>query len=227
MLNKNNLEKSILISLTGSKERDWQSKLKEIEQLKIKRIALFLEIFDKKQRPKIYQALLNSVIKEIPLVHIKDDMTNKDLRFLQENYKTKCFNIHENHFKLLNKWKGFYKYLYLEMNYDNIVNQYVKVKKIGGFCVDLSHFKAAQDRDTIEFDYINKRKDIHRYFKCNHLNGYDFTKKIDLHTVINVKQFDYLKTLPAYLYGQYIGLEVFNSIKEQLKFKKYIINLLK
>lgn len=57
-----NQKLNILMSVTGNEERHWQDKLKEIEVLKIKEVALFLEIFEKEQREKIYKALLKSKI---------------------------------------------------------------------------------------------------------------------------------------------------------------------
>ena len=83
MVKNKNWQNRILVSITGSTDKDWQNKLKEIEQYKIKKIALFLEIFRKKsQRQRIYQFLLGSCIKEIPLVHISDDMDKDELKFL-------------------------------------------------------------------------------------------------------------------------------------------------
>ncbi len=224
---KKRLNKRILVSITGRKQRDWNSKLEEIKRYKIKKIALFLEMFNKEERKLIYQALFLSNIKKVPLVHIKNDMSKEELRFLKKNFKTKCFTIHESSFKDMDKWKGYYTRLFLEMNKDNRIPKDVDVSKIGGFCIDLSHFKCEQEMWSKEFLYIIKREKIHRYFKCNHLNGYDYDKNEDIHTITNLNQFNYLKTLPKFLFGKYIALETFNSIEEQLKFKEYITKLLK
>ena len=220
---------NVLLSITGCEEKDWQDKLKEIEVLKIKEVALFLEIFEKDQREKIYKSLLSSKIKSIPLAHIRHDMTKDELEFLKKNYKTKYFTIHERNFvdDEIEKWKGFYKNIYLEMNFDNFVSKKVKVEKIGGFCVDLAHFKVAMEKLSRDFEYVFKRKKIHKYFKCNHLNGWNSEKNVDMHTIHNLKDFDYLKTLPKFVFGNTIAFETFNSIKEQLEFKKYITELLK
>ena len=227
MLKQKDFAKRIFVSITGSTDKDWQSKLKEIEYLKIKEIALFLEIFrTRSQRDKICQALLKSCVKNIPLVHIRDDMAKEELSFLVKNFKTKCFTIHEDHFKILSQWQGFYQKLYLEMNYDNFINRLVDVSKIGGFCIDLSHFKAAEEKWSQEFAYIMQWQSVSHLFKCNHLNGYDYKKNQDLHTVRSLKEFDYLKTLPEFIFGDYIGIEVFNSIKEQIRFKRYLVKLL-
>lgn len=236
---KIDFNKRILVSITGKTEKDWQDKLNEINDLtgldgkKITEIALFLEIYpDRNEREKIYQALLKSCVRSIPLVHIRDDMTKNELIFLKKNFKTKYFTIHEINFQHndILKWRGFYKHLCLEMNYDNFVSKKVKVKNIDGFCVDLAHFKAGMERLNKDFDYVYKMKNPpaggKKYFDCNHLNGYDEKTNKDMHTIYDLKNFDYLKTLPKFVFGKIIALETFNSIKEQLKFKKYLVKLL-
>ena len=226
-MQKKDIGEKILVSITGTKESDWQSKLLEIEKLKIKRIALFLEIFSKEQRKKIYSALLSSGVKEISFVHAKNQMNIDEFEFLIKNFKTKYFNIHEYSFNYLKKWKGIHEKLLLELNYDDKIAKNVKINKIRGFCIDLSHFNASNERKSAEYFYVIKRKNLKKYFKANHLNGYSYSRKKDLHTINSLKNFDYLKKLPKFVFGEYIALEVFNSIKEQLKFKKYLIKILK
>ncbi len=227
MAKKNSFKKRILVSITGKTDREWQNKMKEINRLKIPRVALFLEFFNRTQKKKIYRALLRSQIKEIPLVHVRNDMTRDEFAFLIKNFGTRYFTIHEDGFKYLGKWQGFHKKLFLEMNYDGHIAGNVKVKKIGGFCIDLSHFKAAEERWKKDFQYILRRNKIHKYFGCNHLNGFSYKTNSDLHTVKSSKDFDYLKTLPKFLFGKVIALEVFNGITDQLKFKKYLEKFLK
>lgn len=223
----NSLSKRILLSITGRTSVEWKNKLLEIEKLRIKRIALFLEYYNFKERKKLYSTLLNSNIKSIPLVHIKNGMSKSELKFLVENYNSKYLTIHESSFKYLNEWKKYSKKLFVEFNYDNYIPPTVNIKKIGGFCVDLSHFKSSQTRFTKDFIYIMKKRKIKKYFKCNHLNGYSVKRKRDLHTPKSLGEFDYLKTLPKFVFGKYIAMEVFQPIKQQLKYKEYVIKLLK
>lgn len=222
---KSHFENRILPGITGEKDKDWQNKLNDLTKLKIEKVALFLERFDETQRKKIYRALLDTTVKKIPLCHIKNDMEIEELVFLESKFKTGYFAIHESGFGFLEKWKGFFKKLYLEMNTDNYVSPKVEVEKIGGFCVDLSHFKSAQTIWTKDFDYTYLRK-FKTQFACNHLNGYNTKSNTDLHTIKNVKDFDYLKTLPRFIFGKVIGLEINNNIIQQLKFKKYLAELL-
>jgi hypothetical protein len=220
-----NFQNKILLSITGEGSLDWANKLKEINELKIKKVAIFLERFDKKERDNLYRLLEKSCIKEIPFVHIRHDVSVKEIDFFIKKYKTKYFNIHEDHFKILDKWKGYWDKIYLEMNYDSNVDKDVKVRKIGGFCIDLSHFKASVAMGTQEAYYIYLRKNKIK-FACNHLNGYDSTKRKDKHIITGIKDFDYLTTLPKYIFGKLIAIEVDNTIKEQIKFREYLIKLL-
>ncbi|MEA3272640.1 MAG: hypothetical protein U9P90_03145, partial [Patescibacteria group bacterium] len=215
-----------LVSITGKNTKDWQDKLKEIEKYKLDEVALFLEWYERPEREKIYKAIEKSCIKKIPFCHARHDMEKEEFVYLSRQVWTNHFNIHEECFKNLEKWKGIYKKLYLEMNYDDFVPHAMKVKKIGGFCIDLSHFMASRERDTKDFDYVMERKNLHKLFVCNHLNGYDWKKKKDKHTITSLKDFDYLKTLPKFVFGKIIAIETYNSIKEQLRFKKYLEKML-
>lgn len=218
-------EKKVLLGITGEKDKDWQSKLKDLNKLQIKEAALFLEKFTQSQRKKIYRALLDSSLKTIPLCHIRNDMEVEELVFMEAKFKTRYFTIHENSFGFINKWKGFEKKLYLEMNMDDYVSEKVDIKKIGGFCVDLSHFEAALAAWTKDFEYTFSKKHSVK-FGCNHLNGYSNKKNSDVHYVKSLNDFNYLKTLPEFLFSKVIALEVDNNISQQIKFRKYLVGLL-
>ncbi|MCD6550303.1 hypothetical protein J7K24_02040, partial [bacterium] len=213
-MRKKDFSKRILVSITGYKDYHWKNKLKEIERFKISKIGLFLERFERGQRKEIYKALLASKIKEIPLVHIRNDMSRDELVFLVRNFGSRYLTIHEDSFDVMQKWRGFFKRLYLEMNTDNFVSRKVDVSRIGGFCVDLAHFKVEATKWSEEFVYIFERRAVSRYFACNHLSGYSFERNTDLHFPKKLKDFEYLKTLPEFIFGDVIGLEVDNSISQ-------------
>jgi hypothetical protein len=215
----------ILLSITGGENKDWQSKLEEINELGLDRVAVFLSRFDKKERDNFYRFLLKSSIKEIPFVHLKEDVTKEEIAFFVEHFKTRYFNIHEEHFKLLDNWQGYWDKLYLEMNYDSRITKDVEVKRIGGFCIDLAHFKAALARGAEEAYYIFLQKNKIK-FTCNHLSGYSPERREDIHLITDLKEFSYLSSLPKYVFGQVIALEVDNSIKEQMGFKECLNQLL-
>lgn len=221
------LSKKILLGITGKTPFQLQEKIIDLQKYKIKKAALFLEFLTKNQRIEVYNFLLGSNLKEIPFVHAKNDMSSSELKFLQKHFKTKFFNVHEDSLPYLSKWKGFYHKILIEFNYNNQMPKQLAIGKLGGFCIDLSHFKASETRWTKEFYYIVKKHKLHKLFKANHLNGYSSYKKKDLHTIKKLKEFDYLKTLPKFVFSKYIALETFNPIKQQIIFKKYIIELLR
>ena len=221
-----NLSKKIYLGITGRKEKDWRDKLLEIERLGIQEVALFLECYKTTQRKKIYKALEESCVKKIPLVRIRRDMGKWELKYLCDKYNNPCLTIHEDHFDRLRDWRGFYKYLYLEMNKDNFVSKKVDVERIGGFCIDFSHFKSAEEKWSREFEYTMQRRKKKGMFVCNHLNGYSYEKNTDIHLVDSLDQFEYLKTLPEFVFGDVIAIETWNSIKDQIKFKKHVLKLL-
>jgi len=72
-----NFADRIYLGIAGKKNLDWQSKLEEINQLKIKTATVFLEYFNKKERDNFYRLLLKSTIKNIPFVHLRDDISKE------------------------------------------------------------------------------------------------------------------------------------------------------
>jgi hypothetical protein len=225
-MDRKELEKRVIVSITGREKKEWQDKINEINYRKIKTAAVFLSAFPKEEKEGIYEALLSSCIKKVPLVHLRDDSTKQEIRFFINNFGTRGFTIHERDFAHLNRWDGFHKSLVLEMNYDNKVPKNVNLTRIGGFCIDLSHFKAACERGTKDLDFILKYKNIKKYFLFNHLNGYDYKKRKDVHVIKSLDQFNYLETLPKFIFGKVIAIETWNTIQEQLRFKKKIIPIL-
>src|SRR3989339_283528 len=131
------LSRKIVLGITNNFDGSWRNKLAEINKLKIKEAALFLEqVATKKERQEIYAKLEKSTIERIPLIHIRNNMQKDELSFLRQRYKKPHFTIHEDSFKYLDKWRGFHKNFFLELNYDNRLAEYVEINKIGGFCID-------------------------------------------------------------------------------------------
>ncbi len=219
-------EDRIILGITGDKDIHHIEKIEEVIKNKIDCVSLFLQYLPVQKREKIYKKIENSTIKEIPLVHIGKDIEKKELCFLFKKYKTRFFTIHESDFNILSKWRGFYKNLFLEMSTDNIVAKNVKVERIGGFCVDLAHYQKQKDRKTVDYQYVYDRRMKKSLFKCNHLSGYSKKEMMDLHYIKSEKDFDFLKNIPNFVFGEIMAIEVNNKIKEQIEFKKYITNLI-
>lgn len=217
----------ILLTIVGFTPAGCKRKIKQLENYKIKRCSLFLEFLSKKQKQKVYKYLLDSSIKEIPFCHARNDMSLKEFNFLKKKFKTKYFNIHTNSFQYLNKWKGIHKQLLVEFSFRNLIPARKDIEKIKGFCIDLSHFQAAKERGALEYNFIISYKKQPEKFIANHLNGYSKLFRKDIHYPTSKKQLNYLTDLPKFLFGKYIALEMFNSIKQQLEYKDYAYSLIK
>ena len=223
-MEKDDFLEKIFVSVTGAGD-GWRQKVDEINKFGITQVAVFIERFEKDERQKLYCALLASSIKKVPLVHFRHDAGIDEMDFFIKNFGTQFFNIHESCFDILNKWKGYWDKLYLEMNYDGQIAKNVDVSKIGGFCVDLAHLKAAITRGTDEAFYIISQKNKIKT-SSNHLSGYSPERDEDVHFVKNLKDFDYLPTLPKCAFGEVVAIEVDNYIADQLKFKDYCAKIL-
>ena len=93
--------KKILVGITGRNVKELKNKIIEADKFGIKEVSLFLTFLSPSEKKQIYDFLLKSKIKRIPLVHLRDDMKKEELIFLKKNFKTKYFNMHVNHFKYL------------------------------------------------------------------------------------------------------------------------------
>ncbi len=216
----------IILSITGDNFEECLAKIIELDKFKIEEAALFIQRLKKIERDKVYIALKKSDIKSIPLVHLRSDMSREEIEMLNKRYNVKYFTIHEDHFEVINNWQGFFKKMYLEMSTDDYVAKNVKVEKIGGFCVDLAHYKKQSVLNNQDYKYVYDRRNDLKLFKCNHLSGYDPKTNIDMHLVKSKKDFLYLKELPDFVFGNLIAFEINNSIKKQLSIKPYIESLI-
>jgi len=225
------LENKIFFGITATdvmRRRDhWKRQIEEVKKLKIKSVAIFPTSLDLSGRQEMYQMLEWAGILSIPLVHVREeDFSLQELDYLKKRFNVKWFNGHEYGSK--NFFQQFPRYrsqFLIELNYDNDIQIDIPIDKIGGFCIDLSHLKSAIARGAIEHKYV-LQKIGRNLIKANHLNGYSVKLKRDMHFINKLSELDYLQDLPTGVFSNVIGLEMENTILEQIKFKKYIIKLL-
>lgn len=223
-----NMEKiKILPGITTTKLSDWRAKIKEIKDLGIKEAALFLTCLDEKTREEFFSLIEKSGLEKAPHIHIKDGMSEKELRYLKERFKTQAFNIHPSNTKHAFHIVSieFDKMIFVE-NIGEVPSE-EELKKYAGLCLDFAHWENAKliDCETYKnFDQLVARYPI----GCAHISGIRREKKnnevwesYDDHWIEESSQLDYLKNYRAY-FPSLMSLEMENSIKEQLVFKQYI-----
>jgi len=216
----------LLFGITGASILEISHKLKELKRRKISKAGLFLTRLNKECRKKTYKLLEYSSIKSIPLVHIRNDMTLDELKYLNDTFKVQFFTIHVNGLNYLPKWKGFHKKLYLEFCMNSSVPSASSIRAIGGFCIDLAHYKRSERIRSGDYYFVNRLKNDKGLFACNHISGYSYRENRDLHNAGSSTDFEYLKEIPEFLLGKVAALEVNNTIREQVRFAKQICNYL-
>ena len=223
----------ILPTITTITLGAWKEKVKEVKKLKIKEIALFLTSLKQEERKELYQLLKETSVERIPFVHLRSDMEMWELDYLVDNYQTKVFNAHsEKKFPLSYNLDKYRNIIYIENTYDPLDEK--EIKEFAGICLDLSHLE--NDRIFRQEKYRHNIELIEKYpCGCSHISpGKNFAtlnKKNkswpeDPHDLKNLSELDYLKRYPLKYFGGFVAIEMENSIKEQLKIKDYIMNLL-
>ena len=86
--------KKILPGLTTITPGEWKNKVKEIDELGLKEIALFPTCLDYKARHELYHLLEKTGLSSIPHVHLREeDFEVEELDYLVKRFKTQVFNV--------------------------------------------------------------------------------------------------------------------------------------
>jgi len=218
------MNKKVYLCITTTKHSDWRKQIRDLDYFREDTVSAFPTALKLPERKEFYKLLLASDIKNIPHVHLRDDMNEEEAVFFIKNFNTKVFTVHARNIDYFLSWK-ISKCLFAEFNYSNTEFDLEKINKIGGFCIDCSHFYRARSKKTTEYRYISEG--IKKYkVGCNHISGILSDGK-DSHLVKNIYNFDYLNTIPKEMFSPYICLEVENGIEKQIKFRDYITEKLK
>lgn len=224
----------ILLSLTSTgKDKDFAEKIKQLEQLGIKEIALFLTAIGYEERQGLYRLLENSAIEKVPFVHLRNDMEVSEVDYLADRWKSKIFNIHggNSHYPFHNNLGKYDKQIYLETQFSDLGED--ELKKYAGICLDVSHYH--------DFKKVDQR--LYRHYQelikkypcgCGHISAFrilpHYWKKgrrwhFSRHRYHWLREFNYIKNYKNIL-PPLMALELENSPAEQLKAKQYIEKIL-
>ncbi len=223
------------ITTTGENPASsWQDKIKEIDILGLQKVAIFPTCLNKEQRQEMYNLLEKTKLKEIPLVHIRSDMSANELEYLQNKFKTRVFNAHTlRQYPFLHNLGKYYNCLFIENTWPWDEQE---VKQFAGLCLDFSHLHDA--KLLRPKDYENNIKIINKYpIGCNHISSMD--KEVNFydgpngkqpyysrHFFTELSQFDYLKNYPKEFFSNFCAIEVENSLADQLKAIDHIVKTL-
>lgn len=236
------MAKKILLGLTTITEGDeWKNKVKEIDELGIKEIALFPTCLNLDERKELYKLLEKTKLEKIPHVHIREEDTEDwELNYLMERYKTQVFNAHPSKeiAGFINRYRSYRDKIYIENLVQLDDNFEELVKRCGGICLDLAHWEShglrEKDGGYEKFPDLLKRYKI----GVNHLSAIKARKKefydpfvgksfsrFDAHWLDDLSEVDYVKKQQNYL-ADIVSIELENSLKRQLEVKKYLEKIL-
>lgn len=221
--------KKILLGLTTTPASDWRDKIEEIRRLNITEISFFPTFLKSYERKELYKLLENSPVKNIPHVHLRNDMELQEINYLVNNFKTRTFNIHsEKEYPLLHDLSLYNSIIYVE---NTILPKEEEFNKFAGICIDFSHWHDEALRNNSNYD--KKMRYFVKTYKigCCHVSAIKKEPILDKvikdcliyasHWIDNLDELSYLKKYNEYL-PEYISIELENSFETQLKVKEYL-----
>jgi len=208
----------------------WRSKIKEVKRFGLTEIALFLTGLGKRERESLYRALEDTAIKKIPHIHLRTDMSPEEIDYLMKTYKVEVFNLHPTvQWPLIYDYSKYFSKIYIE-NAETVPSE-SELKKMGGLCVDFSHWEGKRLENDQNYD--KRMEYMAGIYKigCAHISAVKdkptpvvINKKIEMydsHILDDLSEIDYIKKYKKYL-PNIISIELENSIKKQLEAKEYI-----
>lgn len=229
------MHKKILLGLTTTPGSDWHEKTKEIDHFGIREVALFPTFLEPDKRAELYALLEKTGLQSIPLIHLRDDYTEEEIRYFVKRYGTKLFNIHpskeaQETFDLLTKMN---LPVYIENPEKIAANFESIVAKSAGLCVDFSHYHdysvLCHEDNYAPFENMMKKYPIgfchvSAIKKTKH-REFDGVFQYVSHHFDDLEDLDYMKDYKDFL-PEFISLELENSFEEQLEAKAYLEKIL-
>ncbi len=225
-------QRKVFVSITTTRGANWSSQIRQADELGLKEAALFLSCLKQDERKKLYRLLEKSKIKSIPLVHLRTDMELWELDYFVENFNTKAFNIHsQTEYPLIYDYSKYKNIIFLE-NIHQYFNQ-EETKDWAGVCLDFTHLE--DDRLLYKKRFVGDVEILEKYpIGCNHISAVSKDTRLtekgfavySSHFLKNLSELDYLKKYPLKYFFPIIAIELENNIKEQLRARDYIIDLI-
>ncbi len=235
------MSKKILLGLTTITAGEWRNKVKEIDRLNLKEIALFPTCLNLAERKELYGLLEKTGLESIPHVHLREEDTETwELDYFLKSYNTRVFNVHalKEADDFINKHQKYKVNIYVENGHELNDSFKKTVKLCGGICLDLSHWESRGFREKNKG--YNQLADLLSRFEIgvNHLSAIKLQPLIrrnkltnqshnhyDSHWLDELSEVDYVIKYKNYL-AEIISIELENSLERQLEVKKYLEKIL-
>ena len=232
------MKRKLLVSITTILGDSWQDKIAEVDQFGLKEIALFVTCLNEHQRAECYKMLETIPDLEIPFVHARTDMHPNEFRFLMDSFGTKLFNLHPaREMPYLHDLSTLKNQICIENSgpLKTLVLREEDVEGYGGLCLDMSHL---EEERILRIENYTKISNLIKPFgvRANHISAISAEAKPSkrdnsvmrhsFHLMEDLSELDYLKNYPEYYFGDYLAIELENSIAEQIQAKNHIESIL-
>lgn len=223
----------ILPSLTTYMTPDWPERVGQLDQLNITQMALFLTDLVLAERKKLYQLLPQTKLKQIPQVHLRDDMETWEIDWLIKNYQTSLFNIHASpEFAQFVQENSQYRHLFYVENGKRLDDLFEKmVTSCAGLCLDFSHWAVGQFLHRPGYQKLPAIVETTR-IGCAHVSAFVPQGRVEHapkrnyvsyapHDFLSLNELDYLLQFKKYL-PEYVSLELVNPLSQHLEAIAYL-----
>jgi len=219
-----------IITAGGS---DWRARIKEAKEIGLKEAALFINGIVLKERAELCDLLVDSGIKHIPILHLRNDVTELEVEYFYNEYGTKIFTIHPGaEYPFFSSLPRFEKNIFIENT--SIVFNEAELRRHGGICLNISHLENERLQNIEKFKLF---QDFSKKFPpaCNYISAIkekpektdkDYLRYDD-YFLGNFSELDYLKNYSAEYFSDFIALELKNDLKTQLAARDHIAGMLK
>lgn len=224
--------RKILIGLVAFENPDWRDDIKDLSKFAIGEIGLFLTTLEeRKDREEMYGLLENSSVREIPHVHIRNDMGFDELKYLIKRFKTRVFNLHSQKSRAPYSmdYGRFAKKIYIENT--DVTPSLRELNNFGGLCIDFTHWEFARLISLSSYEKFDELADGCS-IGCGHISALAAKNNIDpslrwsdQHHMRDLNELDYVKKYEKYL-PEITSIELNNPIEELITAKKYLEKML-
>ena len=223
----------ILPGLTTTQNSDWRAKIDEIDKLGLKELTLFPTCLKPDARQDLYKRLEKTSLENIPHVHLRNDVTCREIEYLINTYKSKIFNSHsEREFPVPHDWSDYAGLICLENSV--MIPAREEIERFAGLCVDFAHWEnGCLTKDDRYQEFADMCRDY--TIGCCHVSAIKKEGQIPdnaatqisyaSHWLDDISEVDYMKKYIHYL-PRLISIELENPLSVQLKVKKRLESLL-
>lgn len=206
----------------------WQHKIREVEELGLRSVGLFLTGVDEVERRVLYRELELAHVRHlftIPFVHAVADMSEDEYRYLSDRFGVELFNLHP--LKQYPLRHALSAEIRSRITIENASLQHaLELRDLEGFrgiCLDVAHAEDLRRNNELEFEKLS-RLTTQVPVLANHISVSGEISQLDSkgnptyhsHLIEEGRDLSYLRHYPAHFFSSTVAIELANSLAEQV-----------